>query len=52
MVDVIYQLMGGLRSGLSYAGACSIEELWQVAEFIRITPSGLQESHPHNVELI
>jgi len=52
LVDVLYQLMGGLRSGLSYAGACSIEELWQVAEFIRITPSGVQESHPHNVELI
>jgi IMP dehydrogenase len=52
MVDVIYQLVGGLRSGLSYAGACSIEELWQAAEFIRITPSGMQESHPHNVELI
>jgi IMP dehydrogenase len=52
VVDVIYQLVGGLRSGLSYAGACSIEELWQVAEFIRITPSGMQESHPHNVELI
>jgi len=50
--DVIYQLVGGLRSGLSYAGACSIEELWQAAEFIRITPSGVQESHPHNVELI
>jgi IMP dehydrogenase len=52
LVDVIYQLVGGLRSGLSYAGACSIEELWQSAEFIRITPSGMQESHPHNVELI
>jgi IMP dehydrogenase len=52
VVDVIYQLVGGLRSGLSYAGACSIEELWQVAEFVRITPSGMQESHPHNVELI
>lgn len=52
LVDVLYQLVGGLRSGLSYAGACSIEELWQVAEFIRITPSGVQESHPHNVELI
>ena len=50
--DVIYQLVGGLRSGLSYAGARSIEELWQVAEFIRITPSGMEESHPHNVELI
>jgi IMP dehydrogenase len=52
MVDVIYQLVGGLRSGLSYAGARSIEELWQLAEFICITPSGIQESHPHDVELI
>jgi IMP dehydrogenase len=52
LVDVLHQLVGGLRSGLSYAGACSIEELWQKAEFIRITPSGIQESHPHNVELI
>ena len=52
VADVIYQLVGGLRSGLSYAGACSIEELQQVAEFMRITPSGIQESHPHNVELI
>ena len=50
--DVIYQLVGGLRSGLSYAGSRSIEELWQVAEFIRITPSGMQESRPHNVDLI
>jgi IMP dehydrogenase len=52
VVDVIFQLVGGLRSGLSYAGACSIEELWQAAEFIRITPSGMQESHSHDVELI
>ncbi len=52
VADVIYQLVGGLRSGLSYAGAHSIEELWQAAEFIRITPSGVQESRPHNVELI
>jgi IMP dehydrogenase len=52
VADVIYQLVGGLRSGLSYAGARSIEELWQLAEFICITPSGIQESHPHNVELI
>jgi IMP dehydrogenase len=52
LADIIFQLVGGLRSGLSYAGACSIEELWQVAEFMRITPSGMQESQPHNVELI
>lgn len=52
LADILYQLVGGLRSGLSYAGACSIEELWQVAEFIRITPSGMQESHPHDIDLI
>jgi len=52
VVDVIYQLVGGLRSGLSYAGARSIEELWQVAEFVQITPSGMQESRAHNVDLI
>jgi IMP dehydrogenase len=50
--DILYQLVGGLRSGLSYAGARSIEELWQVAEFIRITPSGMQESETHDVEVI
>jgi IMP dehydrogenase len=52
LADILHQLVGGLRSGLSYAGAHSIEELWQAAEFIKITPSGIQESHPHNVELI
>ncbi len=50
--DILHQFVGGLRSGLSYAGACSIEELWQVAEFIRISPSGMEESQVHNVELI
>lgn len=52
LVDVILQLVGGLRSGLSYAGAHTIEELWETAEFIRITPSGMEESHAHDVELI
>jgi IMP dehydrogenase len=52
VVDVIYQLVGGLRSGMSYAGACTIEELWQAAEFIRITSFGMQESRPHDVTLI
>jgi IMP dehydrogenase len=52
LADAIHQLVGGLRSGLSYAGACSIEELWQAAEFIRITASGMQESHAHGVECI
>ncbi len=47
--DILYQLVGGLRSGLSYAGAHSIEELWEQAEFIRITPAGQRESGPHDV---
>lgn len=52
VVDILHQLVGGLRSGLSYAGAHTIEELWEVAEFVRITGSGMQESRPHNVDLI
>jgi IMP dehydrogenase len=52
VVDILHQLIGGLRSGLSYAGAHTIEELWEVAEFICITSSGMQESRPHNVDLI
>lgn len=47
--DILHQLVGGLRSGLSYAGAHTIEELWEKAEFVRITPAGQQESGPHDV---
>lgn len=50
--DIIYQMVGGLRSGLSYAGARSIEELWEKAEFIRITPAGQHESGTHDVSRI
>ena len=52
LADILYQLVGGLRSGLSYAGARSIEELWEAAEFVRITPSGVEESRAHGVELV
>ena len=47
--DILHQLVGGLRSGLSYAGARNIEELWDKAEFIRITAGGLRESGAHDV---
>jgi IMP dehydrogenase len=47
--DLVYQLVGGLRSGMGYAGASSIAELQQKAVFVRITPSGLRESHAHDV---
>ncbi len=50
--DILYQLVGGLRSGLSYAGAHSIQELWDVAEFLRITPAGQRESGPHDVSQV
>jgi IMP dehydrogenase len=50
--DLLHQLVGGLRSALSYGGASSIEELQQNAEFIQITQAGIVESHPHDVEVI
>jgi len=52
VADILYQLVGGLRSGMSYAGAATIEEIWQNAEFIRITPAGEKESGSHDVSEI
>ncbi|MFQ5690082.1 MAG: IMP dehydrogenase [Gemmatimonadota bacterium] len=49
VADTMFQLVGGLRSGMGYCGAASVEELRQSAEFVRITPGGLRESHPHDV---
>lgn len=48
---ILYQLVGGLRSGLSYAGAVTIPELQATAEFVRISPAGQRESGPHDVDL-
>ena len=50
--EVINQLLGGLRSGMSYSGARTIEELKQKAKFIKITSSGMKESKPHDVNVI
>ncbi len=47
--DTIYQLMGGLRSGMGYCGTPTIPELQQRGQFIRITGAGLKESHPHDI---
>ena len=49
--EVILQLVGGLRSGMSYCNAADIEQLWRNARFVRITPAGLRESGPHDVVL-
>ena len=47
--DMIYQLVGGLRSGMGYVGAGNIEDLRKKAKFVRITAAGLKESHVHDV---
>jgi IMP dehydrogenase len=47
--DYIYQLMGGLRSGMGYVGAANLAELHKRARFVRLTNAGLIESHPHSV---
>jgi len=47
--DTVYQMMGGLRSGMGYVGCHTIEELRHNAKFIKITGAGLVESHPHDV---
>ncbi|MCC8073734.1 MAG: IMP dehydrogenase [Clostridiales bacterium] len=49
--DTIYQMMGGLRSGMGYCGCHTIEELRTKAKFIKITGAGLIESHPHDVSI-
>ncbi len=52
VADILYQMVGGLRSGMSYAGAENIEDLWHKAEFIRITSAGQTESGAHDVSVI
>jgi IMP dehydrogenase len=47
--ETVFQLMGGLRSGMGYVGARNLQELRQKARFVRITAGGLKESHPHDV---
>ncbi len=49
--DTIYQLVGGLRSGMGYLGAADIEALRTETQFVRITGGGLRESHPHDVTI-
>jgi IMP dehydrogenase len=49
LAEYVYQLMGGLRSGMGYVGASNLAELRERAQFVRITHAGLIESHPHSV---
>ena len=50
--ELIYQLVGGLKSGMSYCGAHNIGELWKNAEFIKITAASLKENHPHDIDVL
>jgi IMP dehydrogenase len=49
LADVVFQLMGGLRSGMGYVGANTLDELREKARFVQITAGGLKESHPHDI---
>ena len=49
VADTLYQLLGGLRSGMGYCGVSTVEELQEDADLVRITAGGLRESHPHDV---
>ena len=51
LADTVYQLMGGLRSGMGYCGTPDIESLRKNAKFVRITGAGLRESHPHDINI-
>lgn len=49
--DVIFELLGGLRSGMGYVGVSTIDELKEKAQFIKITAASLKESHPHDIDI-
>jgi len=49
--DIIFQMVGGLRSGMGYVGATDLKELREEAQFIHMSGAGLKESHPHDVQV-
>ena len=52
VASVVYQLLGGLRQSMFYTGARTIEDLREHGRFVRITPAGLKESHPHDIQMV
>jgi IMP dehydrogenase len=51
LAPILHQLVGGLRQAMGYCGAATIEEMKTSTQFVRITPAGLLESHPHGVTI-
>lgn len=49
--DTIFQLIGGIRSGMGYCGTATLEELRENSQFVKMTGAGLRESHPHDVQI-
>ena len=49
--EIVYQMVGGIRSGMGYCGKATIEDLRKNSEFVRITNAGLKESHPHDISI-
>ncbi len=49
VADTVFQLVGGIRSGMGYCGCEYVSELWEKAQFVKITGAGLKESHPHDI---
>ena len=49
--EIVYQMLGGVRSGMGYCGTLTIEDLHQRGQFVKITHAGLIESHPHNIQI-
>ena len=51
MSETIFQMVGGIKSGMGYVGAANLEELRNKSEFVKITNAGLLESHPHDINI-
>lgn len=49
--DVVFELLGGIRSGMGYLGVKTIKELQDEGQFVQITSASLKESHPHDIEI-
>ncbi len=51
LADTVFQIIGGLRSGMGYCGTANIDELKEKAKFVRVTPAGVSENHPHSINI-
>lgn len=51
LAEFVYQMVGGLRAGMGYLGAATIEDLRHKSRFIRVTNAGVVESHPHDIQV-